>query len=951
RTVFHDTLNFVSGIEIGYGGVWVGAAPQMLFIPDRDRDDKPDGPPEVILDGFDTRDTHETPNSFMWGNDGWLYGCQGVFNSSKVGKPGTPDDQRITMRAGIWRLHPKTHAFEIYAHGGSNQWGLDYDAEGNMLMTHCRSSWGEGPVSQVIRDGHYWTQNNSAHHPFIAAGTKGWSRSDSSLLNFLNGIAAYGHGEGGAGGPGSKAVFGGHSHVGSMVYLGDNWPAEYRGQLYTNNLHGAQMNRLFLSPLDAGLLAHTHGRDQLLIKNPQYLAVDLKYGPDGAVYIIDWADKQHCHTNNADAWDRSSGALYRLKYASDFKPAPKLDLFVASEDELLGYLSHDNEWYARMAQHVIRQRDPSAKLQDAIRERLFEGSQRFRHVVALHASGGLRKADTDRLLADSAESIRAQTLHYLTESDASAYADRFAEIARTDDSARVRLALAGACQHRLSAEIAKPILEILAGRSEDRNDRFIPKMIWYAYSKYPEADIKALKTEMPLLRQSIAWRTGETEEVAAPPQQTQLQRGKASFLICSACHKPGLQLPGPALEDILGAYNDKAQLIAWMKKPVKKRPNYPEMPPFDKMDPQTLDDIATYLLSLRPAGVVQLTFENGNIDGWTTEGEAFKGQPIKGDTVSGRPHTPGDSIDPVGDYWIGSYERHQDAAQGRMTSGPISVISPKASFMVGGGKHPETRVEIVDLASGTIIHTARGRNRETLHRETLDLSALVGGTIQIRLIDEHSGGWGHINFDDFRFEGRRIVGDLAADFTRGQLGKSNTHPNWRFHSDTDANPANGGLALLTWAKTGTEGNSGFAGTGTIFKSKDLGPLPSISDLGLYDRVKAAPTGMLAAHPGQASGAPEYLVIEFRADSNLRGLQLDYRIDNPSSGGDGIDWHIQAADGKALLTGSLNGEASHNPAAAIPELDAGQSLWLVIGNGFADNPGADQTFLRLRLTAQ
>ena len=108
KKTFTEGLNLVSGIEVGFGGVWVGAAPELLFIPDRDGDDKPDGPPQVLLDGFGYQDTHETLNSFTWGPDGWLYGNQGVFNTARIGKPGAPDSQRrrcapgfgVTIRCG-----------------------------------------------------------------------------------------------------------------------------------------------------------------------------------------------------------------------------------------------------------------------------------------------------------------------------------------------------------------------------------------------------------------------------------------------------------------------------------------------------------------------------------------------------------------------------------------------------------------------------------------------------------------------------------------------------------------------------------------------------------------------------------------------------------------------------------------------------------------------------------
>src|SRR5262245_41067491 len=94
RRVFAENLNLVSGFEVGYGGVWVGAAPELLFIPDRDRNDVPDGPPQVLLSGFGYQDTHECLNSFLWGPDGWLYGIQGVFNTARIGKPNAPESEK-----------------------------------------------------------------------------------------------------------------------------------------------------------------------------------------------------------------------------------------------------------------------------------------------------------------------------------------------------------------------------------------------------------------------------------------------------------------------------------------------------------------------------------------------------------------------------------------------------------------------------------------------------------------------------------------------------------------------------------------------------------------------------------------------------------------------------------------------------------------------------------------
>ena len=95
-TVFIDGLNLASGLAVGHGGVYVGQAPYLLFYPDRNRDDRPDGDPEVLLTGFGLQDAHATVNSMTWGPDGWLYGAQGSTVTAKI--------RGTEFQQGIWRL-------------------------------------------------------------------------------------------------------------------------------------------------------------------------------------------------------------------------------------------------------------------------------------------------------------------------------------------------------------------------------------------------------------------------------------------------------------------------------------------------------------------------------------------------------------------------------------------------------------------------------------------------------------------------------------------------------------------------------------------------------------------------------------------------------------------------------------------------------------------------------
>ena len=118
--------------------------------------------PQVLLDGWGQHDTHETLNSFTWGPDGWLYGCHGVFTHSRVGKPGTPDSKRTPINAGIWRYHPTRHVFEVFAHGTSNPWGIDFDARGQLIITACVIPH----LYHMIQGGRYERQGGQHFNPY-----------------------------------------------------------------------------------------------------------------------------------------------------------------------------------------------------------------------------------------------------------------------------------------------------------------------------------------------------------------------------------------------------------------------------------------------------------------------------------------------------------------------------------------------------------------------------------------------------------------------------------------------------------------------------------------------------------------------------------------------------------------------------------------------------------------
>lgn len=514
RKVFIEGLNLASGLEVGYGGVWVGAAPELLFIPDRDQDDQPDAAPRILLTGFGYQDTHETLNSFVWGPDGWLYGNQGVFNYSRIGKPGSSDEELVELRAGVWRYHPVRHQFEAFAHGGSNQWGLDFDQFGQLFMTHCRSRWGRGPTTHVIQGGRYWNQANRNYADFVSAtAPAGYP----FLRNYMLASARYGHGEGGAGKPGSRAVYGGHSHVGTMIYLGDNWPDTYRHRLFTHNLHGHQINQQENRRVGSGFNTVHAGHDVFFCEDVRHIGVDLKYGPDGAVYTIDWYDERLCHNPNIEQWDRTNGRIYRLAFAESYKPI-RLDLAKLPDDALIELLEHKNDWFARTALRLLQERAADGELTNTVRGTLFEfarthpdAARRLRAVWGLYAAGGLDDRAAQQLLQDANEYVRAWTIQLVTDDRqvSGPLESQFVELAHEDPSAVVRLYLASAMD-RLTAETAWQIARALSQHAADAQDRNLPAMIWFGLARLVPADVErafqlAGDSQIPVLSNYVRW--------------------------------------------------------------------------------------------------------------------------------------------------------------------------------------------------------------------------------------------------------------------------------------------------------------------------------------------------------------------------------------------------------------------------------------------------------------
>src|SRR5262249_17337695 len=172
----------------------------------------------------------------------------------------------------------------------------------------------------------------------------------------------------------------------------------------------------------------SHGNDFLLANDAWARFINLKYSPDGNVYLIDWYDKQACHLPQPEVWDRSNGRIYKISYRGT-KPAVGIDLQKCSDEELVQYQLHENEWYSRHARRILQERwaalerknidTNSAIHKQRIRDALWEligrerdETRRLRLLWSLHAIG---ETSIGSLLKDSSPHVRGWTVQLLAE--------------------------------------------------------------------------------------------------------------------------------------------------------------------------------------------------------------------------------------------------------------------------------------------------------------------------------------------------------------------------------------------------------------------------------------------------------------------------------------------------------------------------------------------------------
>lgn len=467
RKVFIEGLNMVSGIEIGFGGVWLGAAPYLLYIPIDEGNDNPAGEPKILLDGWGYEDTHETLNTFKWGPDGWLYGTQGVFTHSRVGKPGTPDDKRTPINAGVWRYHPTRHEFEVFANGTSNPWGIDFNDYGHAFITVCVIPH----LFHITQGGRYHRQAGEHFNPYTYDDIK-------TIADHVHWLGDQGpH----AGNFRSAAAGGGHAHAGAMFYLGNKHWGIDRNAIFMNNINGFRVNMDITERAASGYTA-SHGKDFINTNDFWSQWLNFRITPSGSVFVTDWYDKNQCHSPNPDVHDKTLGRIFRIAHEQD--KWVTVDLSKKTDMELVAYQLHENEFYVVHSRRLLQERGGSNEVHDGLWKIFNENpdvTRKLRALWALHVTNGISERQALDLLDHTEEYVRGWAIQLIAEGKDVALdaRRRFESLAKRDTSALVRLYLASALQ-RMAPNERWEIVKNLSMREEDIADQNIPLMVWYA---------------------------------------------------------------------------------------------------------------------------------------------------------------------------------------------------------------------------------------------------------------------------------------------------------------------------------------------------------------------------------------------------------------------------------------------------------------------------------------
>ena len=541
RKVFLEGVPFPSAIAVGFDGLYLGAPPNLLFIPDKNQDDLADEEDiEVLLTGWGIRDRHETINSFHWGPDGWLYGLEGFATPSKIHKPegngrlyrhkdpfpNVLEGEGVDINGGVWRFHPIKKEFEVVAHGFSNPWGIDYDANGQLFITACVIPH----MFHVIPGGIYHRQGGQHFNPYV--------------YQDIRTIVDHSHRS---------------AHGGARIYQSDAFPKSQQGRLFMANIHEHAVLSDILEPKGSGFVA-SHADEFLMANNAQWIGFSMEIGPEGNLYVLDWHDADICGNS---VRQKETGRIFMIKPSASQAEqwnGRYQDLATFSDLELAKLQVSNSDWHSRRARLILQARSTTRDIDSQAKQFLEETIQnsnrvdfRLRALWTLQITNQASTSWLMKHLDDQEPYIRGWAIQFLCEdkNPGAEVVAKMSQMALNETSPIVRLYLAAALQ-RISESDRWEMVKGLLTHQQDSADHNIPKMIWFGFEPLVTQDSEralklAVDSKIPLVAEFIVRRlvdANQVERVVASLQKRSSNQSRMlDGLLASLEGRSDLQAP------------------------------------------------------------------------------------------------------------------------------------------------------------------------------------------------------------------------------------------------------------------------------------------------------------------------------------------------------------------------------------------------------------------------
>lgn len=502
--VFVEGLSLLSSFAFDPGGLWVLQPPYLLFYPDADHDDRPDGDPTVHLEGFGIEDSHSIANNLRRGPDGWLYAAQGSTVTSRVRRPGSDAPPVTSVGQCIWRYHPASGRYEIFAEGGGNAFGVEIDAAGRILSGH---NGGDTRGFHYVQGGYYrkgFEKHGELSNPFAFGFFEPMGHH--SVPRFTHALAV------------NDAPALGRSRTGHLFGV-----APLQGQVTESVVRA-----------DRSSIATTDVEAPLSCGDSWFRPVDIQLGPDGALYVCDFYEQRIDHASHYQGRiDRERGRIWRLA-AKDDPPHPLPDLSQDAVEALVERLGDPNRRIRELAlERLAAERPRGAR--ELVARRLFDAGDRpapfpLDLAWALARLGAPDDDEWARLLDHPDAAVRAWGVRLCCDDGALSppVAARLGTLARGESDPVVRSQLAASARRLPAGAALELVAALLAGPDAsapaDTDDIHVPLLSWWAVERLLTLDRDATLARLATTDGAL-WSTRLGRDVLQPRVGRRLAAG------------------------------------------------------------------------------------------------------------------------------------------------------------------------------------------------------------------------------------------------------------------------------------------------------------------------------------------------------------------------------------------------------------------------------------------